>query len=118
MRRWLGRPVIRLARLSYFGVCCQPSDRRFQQEVSMKCCYTTLTACALLVAAAAPAGAQTTFAAITGTITDATGAAVASAQVVAVHHGSNYRYTALSNAAGAYTLAQLREGVYTVRVQA
>src|SRR6266404_1829093 len=84
----------------------------------MKFCHTTLTACALLVAAAAPARAQTTFAAITGTITDATAATVAGAQVVAVHRGNNYRYTAASNAAGAYTLAQLREGVYTVQVQA
>lgn len=64
-----------------------------------------------------PANAQTTFASITGTVTDATGASVAGAQVVAVHLESNYRYTAQSNAAGTYTLAQLREGVYTVRVQ-
>lgn len=64
-----------------------------------------------------PAHAQTTFASITGTVTDATGASVAGAQVVAVHLESNYRYTAQSNAAGTYTLAQLREGVYTVSVQ-
>jgi hypothetical protein len=64
-----------------------------------------------------PAAAQTTFASITGTITDPTGAAIPGAQVTAVHAASNYRYTAQSNAAGAYTLAQLREGVYTVRVQ-
>jgi hypothetical protein len=71
----------------------------------------------LLVAAAIPAAAQTTFASITGTITDSSGAAVAGASVTAVHRDSNYRYTATSNAAGAYTLAQLREGVYTVHAQ-
>ena len=66
---------------------------------------------ALLFAAALPAAAQTTFASVTGTVTDATGAVVAGASVVAVHAETNYRYTAQSNATGAYTLAQLREGV-------
>ncbi len=65
-----------------------------------------------------PALCQSTFASVTGTITDATGAAVPGAPVVAVHLGSQYRYTAESNAAGAYTLAQLREGVYRLSVQA
>jgi len=73
----------------------------------------------LLVAACwAPfAAAQTTFATITGSITDATGAAIPGASVSAVHRQSNYRYTAESNAAGNYTLAQLREGTYTLRIQ-
>lgn len=65
-----------------------------------------------------PAAAQTTFATITGTVTDATGAAVPGASVVAVHKDSNYRYNAESNSAGAFTVAQLLEGEYTVRVQA
>jgi len=72
----------------------------------------------LLVLAPFPAAAQTTFATITGTVTDPSGAAVAGAQVVAVHAQSGYRYTAQSNAAGNYTLAQLREGEYTLRAQA
>jgi len=62
--------------------------------------------------------AQTTFATITGTVTDATGAAIPGAQITAVHTGSNYNYTAETNASGAYRIAQLREGRYTVRVQA
>jgi hypothetical protein len=70
------------------------------------------------LAAAAAAWGQTTFATITGTVTDASGAAIPGASVVAVHRDSNYRYTAESNTTGGYTLAQLREGVYTVRVQA
>lgn len=65
-----------------------------------------------------PATAQTTFASVTGTVTDATGAVIAGADISAVHRESNYRYTAQSNAAGAYTLRQLREGGYTVTVQA
>ncbi len=68
--------------------------------------------------ASIPAAGQTTFATITGTITDATGSVVAGASVEAVQLGSNYRYTAKANEAGVYTLAQLRDGVYTLRAQA
>src|SRR5574340_32697 len=72
----------------------------------------------VLLLAALPAAAQTTFATITGTVTDPTGAAVPGAQISAVHAGSGYKYSAQSNAAGNFTLAQLREGDYTLRVQA
>ena len=72
----------------------------------------------VLAVAAGAVWGQTTFATITGTVTDATGAAIPGASIVAVHRDSNYRYTAESNAAGAYTVPQLREGVYTVTVQA
>jgi len=65
-----------------------------------------------------PVAAQTTFATITGTVTDATGAAVPGATVLAIHKDSNYRYTASSNSVGGFTVAQLLEGEYTVRVQA
>jgi hypothetical protein len=61
---------------------------------------------------------QTTFASITGAVTDATGAAIPGAAVEAVQQGTNYRYTARANEVGNYTLAQLREGVYTVRITA
>ncbi|MBM3810807.1 MAG: TonB-dependent receptor [Acidimicrobiia bacterium] len=71
---------------------------------------------ALLLLASLPAAAQTTFATITGTVTDSTGAAIAGASIIATHAASNYRYTAQSNDAGAYTVPQLREGEYTVRV--
>ncbi|MFB3829196.1 MAG: carboxypeptidase regulatory-like domain-containing protein [Bryobacteraceae bacterium] len=74
--------------------------------------------CAALVGVAIAASAQTTFATITGTVTDATGAAVPGANVVATHVESNYRYTAQSNAAGAFTVSQLREGEYTLSVSA
>ncbi|MCS7025736.1 MAG: carboxypeptidase-like regulatory domain-containing protein [Bryobacteraceae bacterium] len=71
-----------------------------------------------LVFLVAPAiQAQTTFASITGNITDQTGAVVSGAKVTAVHLESNYSYTSVSNDAGNYTLAQLREGVYSLRVK-
>ncbi|MGB9606269.1 MAG: carboxypeptidase regulatory-like domain-containing protein, partial [Bryobacteraceae bacterium] len=77
------------------------------------------TSLVIVLGLAAPrCAAQTTFASITGTVTDATGAAVPSATVEAVQQGTNYRYTAQANEVGNYTLAQLREGVYTVRITA
>jgi len=71
-----------------------------------------------LLVLAVPLAAQTTFATITGTVTDASGAALPGAAITAIHLTSNYRYAATSNAAGAYTLAQLREGEYTLRAAA
>jgi hypothetical protein len=67
---------------------------------------------------AAAAFGQTTFASITGTVSHATGAAIPGAQITATHTDSNYQYSAQSNAAGNYTLAQLREGAYVLRAQA
>ena len=84
----------------------------------MKHVQPILIAFGLLTAAAAPAGAQTTFASVTGNVTDASGAVIPGASVTAVHLDSNYRYTAQSNEAGTYTLAQLREGTYRVTVEA
>src|SRR5512138_240371 len=81
--------------------------------------YFQLAICALLIlVAASPSAAQTTYATITGTVTDPSGLAVPGATVEATHVQSNYRYTAISNEAGVYTLAQLRDGDYTVRVRA
>ncbi len=65
-----------------------------------------------------PAASQTTFATLTGTVTDATGAAIPGAVIEAIHRDTGYRYSTAANEVGIYTLAQLREGVYTVRVTA
>jgi hypothetical protein len=70
---------------------------------------------AALLLALSPAQAQTTFASITGTVTDAGGAVIPGVQIEATHVRSNYRYNAQSNEAGAYTLSQLREGEYILR---
>jgi hypothetical protein len=61
---------------------------------------------------------QTTFATITGTVTDASGSAVAGAVVAAIHTATNSQTRATTNEAGIYTLAQLREGEYSVRAKA
>lgn len=78
------------------------------------CCFV----CLVLLAATWTAPAQTTFATITGTVSDPTGAMIPNAGVEAVHTASNYRYAVQSNDAGVYTLAQLRDGQYTLRVRA
>src|SRR5882672_5391280 len=62
--------------------------------------------------------AQTTFATITGLVTDPNGAVIPGVQVSAVKVDSNYRYTARSNEVGYYNLAQLREGEYILRAEA
>ncbi|MEZ5403938.1 MAG: carboxypeptidase-like regulatory domain-containing protein [Bryobacteraceae bacterium] len=76
-----------------------------------------LAACLSAAVFAPTISAQTTFANITGAVADSAGAAVPGAEVEATHVASNYVYKAQSNATGTYTIAQLREGVYTLRVR-
>ena len=64
-----------------------------------------------------PALSQTTFATITGTVTDTSGAIVQGVAVVAINSETNIRTEAKSNSAGVYTLSQLKEGNYTVRAR-
>jgi hypothetical protein len=64
----------------------------------------------------ASAPRQTTFATLTGIVTDSAGAVVPGATVEARHLGSNYTYTTATNAVGHYTLGQLRDGEYVLRV--
>jgi len=79
----------------------------------------SLTLLLLLVLMEVPlARGQGTFATITGLITDAQGAIVPGATVVATHQRTNYRYSGASNEAGQYTLANLLDGAYTVRITA
>lgn len=64
----------------------------------------------------ASAPRQTAFATLTGLVTDSGGAVVPGATVKATHLLSNYEYTTVTNASGHYTLSQLREGEYVLRV--
>src|SRR5437588_12506531 len=77
-----------------------------------------LAAAAVTWLAAVSLPAQTTFATITGAITDPSGTAIPNAGVEVVQAQTGYRYTTQSNDAGIYTLPQLREGAYTLKVQA
>ena len=71
----------------------------------------------LAVLISSAASAQTTFATLTGTVTDSTGAVIAGVQVTATNVETNVETRAESNEAGLYTIAQLREGTYTVRAR-
>src|SRR4051794_12424825 len=77
-----------------------------------------LVAALLAAGSVYPVAAQTTFATITGTVTDPGGAIVPNAKIEVVHVASNYRYETQSNSVGNYTLAQLRDGEYTLRATA
>lgn len=67
-----------------------------------------------LSALAATAPAQTTFATITGTATDSTGAVVPGVVLVATNLATQVRTIARSNQEGIFTIPQLREGSYTL----
>jgi len=79
---------------------------------------TALLVSFLLFAMAGTSPAQTTFATITGSVTDSSGAVVPNAKVTATRLETNIKSAAQTNAFGNYTIAQLVEGTYEVRVQA
>lgn len=59
--------------------------------------------------------AQTTFATVTGIVTDPTGAVVPDVAISVTHVATGIESRAVSNSEGVYTIPQLREGVYTLR---
>jgi hypothetical protein len=61
---------------------------------------------------------QTTFATITGTVTDSTGAVVPNVQVTATNVETNIKTESKSNDSGVFTIPQLKEGRYNVRAVA
>ena len=80
----------------------------------VRCLIAVVTATLLCQAALA----QSTFATITGVVTDPGGALLPNAKVEGTNTAKNYRYTATTNSEGVYTLVDLEEGPYTVRVTA
>lgn len=77
-----------------------------------------LLAAAAVLAAPAAMMAQTATATITGTVTDATGAVVPSAQVTVVAHGTGLTYQATSSSDGSYTVPLLPVGSYDITIAA
>jgi Carboxypeptidase regulatory-like domain len=63
---------------------------------------------------ASAAHAQTVTASITGTVTDASGAAVPAAKIVATNTGTALTYSVVTNAAGVYNLPFLPVGEYNI----
>jgi Carboxypeptidase regulatory-like domain len=86
--------------------------------LNFACWRTVLASTALALWAAAAANGQTTYAGITGAVTDPNGAVIPHATVEATHVQTNYQYKTTSNEVGVYTLSQLREGEYTLRAKA
>jgi len=75
-----------------------------------------LLGCMLICAAAF--GQSTTEGAISGTVSDTTGAVVPDATVVVHNNATNAEQTTTSNAAGSYRVGSLEPSVYTVSVSA
>ena len=73
---------------------------------------------ALLLALPCAATAQTTYAAITGTVTDSSGAVLKGAAVTATNVETGVTTKATTNSEGVYTVPQLREGPYMLSIAA
>ena len=73
---------------------------------------------ALFLALMTTATAQTYTATVTGTVSDAQGAAVAGAKVVAVNQGTKLEYNAQTSDSGVYTIPFLPVGNYVITVEA
>lgn len=73
---------------------------------------------AVLLSMCVSGSAQTTFATITGTVKDASGSAVPGAGVTATEVNTIVSTSTKSNEVGNYTIAQLKDGTYTVTAQA
>ncbi|MBS1876535.1 MAG: TonB-dependent receptor [Acidobacteria bacterium] len=69
-------------------------------------------------AACLPAAAQVASAELSGTVLDATGAAVVAAKVVAVNNGTNRAFETVTNGVGNYIIPLLPPGDYTVAAEA
>src|SRR5689334_14835037 len=78
----------------------------------------TLTVLSALLVFSALSFAQTTFATITGTITDPTGLPLAGARISSVQVETGYKLDVRSNETGVYLLPNLREGAYNINVAA
>ncbi len=70
----------------------------------------------VLLALAVPGMAQSTRGALTGTITDATGALIPNANVVAVNATTGVKNATVSTSSGDYRFTELAVGTYTVTV--
>ena len=78
----------------------------------------TLAVVALLFAFSGAAFAQVFRGAISGTVTDQSGAAVSAAQVEAVESSTNSSYKAVSSSAGEFAFSNLPLGSYNITVKA
>jgi hypothetical protein len=78
--------------------------------------FAAAGAIVLLALAPSPGEAQTTYATITGTVTDSTGGVIKGAAVVATNVETSVTTKTTTNSEGVYTVPQLREGPYTLSI--
>jgi hypothetical protein len=97
-------------------------DGTFQEGHLMRSATTRPTsfirllilACPLLFTAADAAGAQSTFATLTGTVTDASGAVLPGVTITATNTATQSSRTAVTDDVGSYLLPSLDAGVYRI----
>lgn len=65
-----------------------------------------------------PLAGQSTFATLTGQVTDPSGAPVSGAQITVTNTGTGYEYKATSNGLGQYNMPSLVEGTYLLKAAA
>src|SRR5437899_5015122 len=79
--------------------------------------FTVLVAASSLAAFPAPANGQTGAAAVTGILTDQSGAALPGVIVVALNEATLVTHSAVSNEAGVYIITSLPVGTYNVSAE-
>jgi hypothetical protein len=88
--------------------------RRMVRAVCVGCAYTVVLCMA--AAMATNAGAQVLYGTLTGTVSDASNAAVPNASVTALNQGTGATRTTTANGRGEYTIPDLQPGTYSVVV--
>ena len=86
--------------------------------MSLKPCAGVLRVLALALCLAAPSLGQTIFGTILGSVTDASGAVVPNAMIKVTNQGENISREVRSDAKGNYQAENMKEGIYTLTVQA
>ena len=90
------------------------SSMRCSQGKGKRLLRSTLMAATLVLGAAA-GHAQTT-SAISGTVTDGTGASVVSASITATNTGTGLEYHGVTDGSGSYHITQLPPGTYSMKI--
>src|SRR5580693_9030516 len=88
------------------------SSDRFLRVFVIGFCF-----CLATMLLGSPLSAQTTFGSISGTITDASGSAVAGAQVTLTNDATSAKQTFTTGADGLYSFVNLNPGEYTLEVE-
>jgi hypothetical protein len=96
---------------------CSFSDRASRLVVG-QLFPAVLGVCLLLAAAVTPAGAQSTFGEILGTVHDSSGAVLQGAQVVLANTGTNATRTAVTDDTGSYAFKNIDVGTYALTLSA